>query len=80
MHSSTIMSIFAATMALLATPAFGAAVGNDIAARSAELDAREAQVEARAVQLVCQFGGVKACSAECVVKGHLHGGYCSSTQ
>ncbi|KAI4192654.1 MAG: hypothetical protein LQ348_003081 [Seirophora lacunosa] len=74
------MSIFAATMAFLATPAFGAAVGNDIAARSAELDAREAQVEARAAQLVCQFGGVKACSAECVAKGHFHGGYCSSTQ
>lgn len=58
------MSIFTATMAFLATPAFGAAVGNDIAARSAELDAREAQVEARAALLVCQFGGVEACSVE----------------
>ncbi|KAI4176813.1 MAG: hypothetical protein LQ346_007783 [Caloplaca aetnensis] len=64
MHSTTIMSIFTATMAFLATPAFGAAVGNDIAARSAELDAREAQVEARAALLVCQFGGVEACSVE----------------
>ncbi|KAL8749115.1 MAG: hypothetical protein Q9184_006930 [Pyrenodesmia sp. 2 TL-2023] len=67
-------------MALLATPAFGAAVGNDIAARSAELDAREADIEARAALLICQFGGNKACSVKCVGLGHIHGGYCSSTQ
>lgn len=65
MHSSTIVSVFAATMAFLATPALGAAVGNNLAARSAELDARAAEaLEVRAAALVCQFGGVKACSAE----------------
>ncbi|KAL9599057.1 MAG: hypothetical protein Q9219_004091 [cf. Caloplaca sp. 3 TL-2023] len=52
-------------MALLATPTLGAAVGNNLAARSAELDARAAEaLEVRAAALVCQFGGVKACSAE----------------
>ncbi|KAL9006298.1 MAG: hypothetical protein Q9188_000955 [Gyalolechia gomerana] len=65
-------------MAFLATPAIGAAVGNNLAARSAELDAREEALEVRAAALVCQFGGVKACSAECVAKGRLHGGYCDS--
>lgn len=64
MHSSTILSVFTATMAFLATPAIGAAVGNNLAARSAELDARAEALEVRAAALVCQFGGVKACSAE----------------
>ncbi|PWN48666.1 hypothetical protein IE53DRAFT_370418 [Violaceomyces palustris] len=36
--------------------------------------AQPAQLERR---LVCQFGGEKACSAECVAKGHLHGGHCT---
>ncbi|KAL8917529.1 MAG: hypothetical protein Q9208_007890 [Pyrenodesmia sp. 3 TL-2023] len=103
MHSSTLMSVFAATLAVLATPAFGAAVGNniaarsdegndiavpsvegfdgnDIVARSAELDAREADIEARGALLVCQFGGVKACSVKCVALGHIRGGYCNRTQ
>ena len=57
----------AAAMAFLSTPAVGAAVGNtnNLAARSAELDARAAEaLEVRAAALVCQFGGVKACSVE----------------
>ncbi|KAI4120635.1 MAG: hypothetical protein LQ338_006871 [Usnochroma carphineum] len=51
-------------MAFLAIPAFGAPAANDLAARSAELDARAEALEVRAAALVCQFGGVKACSAE----------------
>ena len=66
-------------MALLAAPAVGLP-SNDIEARSAELDTRSAEIEARAAALVCQFYGVKGCSAECVVKGHIHGGYCNSHQ
>ena len=66
MHSSTIYTAAVAVMAFLAIPAVGAAVGaSNIAARSAELDARAVELlEARAAALVCQFGGVKACSLE----------------
>ncbi|KAL8718602.1 MAG: hypothetical protein Q9225_004287 [Loekoesia sp. 1 TL-2023] len=66
-------------MALLATPTLGAPAASDLAARSAELDARAAEaLEVRAAALVCQFGGVKACSAKCIALGHAHGGYCNS--
>lgn len=42
-----------------------AAALNDLAARSSELDARAVEnLEARAAALVCQFGGVKACSVK----------------
>ncbi|KAI4261741.1 MAG: hypothetical protein L6R42_003067 [Xanthoria sp. 1 TBL-2021] len=81
MHFSTISTAAVAALAFLATPAVGAAMpAADLAARSAELDARAEQLEARAALLVYQLGGVKACTAECIFKGHLHGGYCSSTQ
>ncbi|KAL8977131.1 MAG: hypothetical protein Q9205_007003 [Flavoplaca limonia] len=81
MHFPTISAAAIAALAFLATPAVGAAMpAADLAARSAELDARAEQLEARAALLVCQLGGVKACTAECIAKGHLHGGYCSSTQ
>ncbi|KAL8951796.1 MAG: hypothetical protein Q9222_002245 [Ikaeria aurantiellina] len=80
MHSSTIISAFTAALAIFAAPALGAPTSNDLVERSAELDARAEALEARAALLVCQFGGVKACSAECVVKGHIHGGYCNSHQ
>ncbi|KAL8647320.1 MAG: hypothetical protein Q9226_006479 [Calogaya cf. arnoldii] len=81
MHFSTITATAVAALAFLATPAVGAAMpASDLAARSAELDARSEALEARAAALVCQVGGVKLCTAKCIAKGHLHGGYCSSTQ
>ncbi|KAL8878333.1 MAG: hypothetical protein Q9198_003833, partial [Flavoplaca austrocitrina] len=65
MHFSTISAAAIAALAFLATPAVGAAMpAADLAARSAELDARAEQLEARAALLVCQLGGVKACTAE----------------
>ncbi|KAL8811290.1 MAG: hypothetical protein Q9223_007562, partial [Gallowayella weberi] len=77
MHCSTITATAVAALAFFATPAFGAAVGNDIAARSAELDARAKELDARAEALVCQFTGVKGCSVKCIANGHIHGGYCN---
>ncbi|KAL9034281.1 MAG: hypothetical protein Q9180_005496, partial [Flavoplaca navasiana] len=63
MHFSTISAAAIAALAFLATPAVGAAMPTaDLAARSTELEARAEQLEARAAALVCQFGGVKACS------------------
>lgn len=32
------------------------------------------------VELVCQFGGDRACSVECIAKGYSHGGHCNSDQ
>lgn len=64
MQFSTIYTAAFAAMAFLALPTIGAPSPN-IEARSAELDARANEIlEARAAALVCQFGGVKACSAE----------------
>ncbi|KAI4095069.1 MAG: hypothetical protein LQ339_007380 [Xanthoria mediterranea] len=81
MYFTAISTAAVAALAFLATPAVGAAMSaSNLAARSTELDTRAEQLEARAALLVCHFGGVKACSAECVVKGHIHGGYCSSTE
>lgn len=72
MHSSTIVCVFTAAMAFLATPALGAPAVSDLAARSAELDARAAEaLEVRAAALVCQLGGVKACTAKvCPIFAH----------
>ena len=72
MYFTTISTAAVAALAFLATPAVGAAMSaSDLAARSTELDTRAEQLEARAAQLVCQFGGVKLCSAEVSVL-HSH--------
>ncbi|KAL8766569.1 MAG: hypothetical protein Q9209_006712 [Squamulea sp. 1 TL-2023] len=80
MHFSTFTATAVATLAFFATPSVAAATpATDLAARSAELHTRSAELEARAAALVCQFGGIQACSVACVYRGYKHGGYCSST-
>ncbi|KAL9627281.1 MAG: hypothetical protein Q9204_006681, partial [Flavoplaca sp. TL-2023a] len=65
MHFPTISAAAIAALASLATPAIGAAMpAADLAARSAELDAGAEELKARAALLVCQPGGIKACTAE----------------
>ncbi|CAL8584537.1 hypothetical protein XPA_010127 [Xanthoria parietina] len=71
MYFTTISAAAVAALAFLATPVVGAAMP-----ASDDTD----QLEARGALLVCQFGGVQACSIECVGLGYSHGGHCSSTE